>query len=58
MSNRKMTKERATDAAEQMIRRPTRKEAEKAVETLLRWAGDDTTRDGLHETPAPGHQGI
>ena len=31
--------------------RPTRAEAEKAVETLLRWAGEDPTRSGLVETP-------
>ena len=30
---------------------PTREEAEAAVRTLLRWAGDDPTRDGLIETP-------
>ena len=29
----------------------TRKEAEKAVETLIRWAGDDPDREGLRETP-------
>lgn len=32
--------------------RPSRAEAEEAVRTLLRWAGDDPSRDGLHETPA------
>jgi GTP cyclohydrolase IA len=32
--------------------RPSREEAEAAVETLLRWAGDDPTREGLLETPA------
>jgi GTP cyclohydrolase IA len=32
--------------------RPSREEAEKAVETLLRWAGDDPTREGLLDTPA------
>lgn len=31
--------------------RPSRKEAEKAVEVLLRWAGDDPTREGLLDTP-------
>ncbi len=30
---------------------PTREEAEAAVRTLLRWAGDDPARDGLIETP-------
>ena len=32
--------------------RPTREEAEKAVHTLLRWAGDDPAREGLLDTPA------
>lgn len=31
---------------------PTRDEAEAAVRTLIRWAGDDPTREGLLETPA------
>ena len=32
--------------------RPTRAEAERAVHTLLRWAGDDPSREGLADTPA------
>ena len=32
--------------------RPSRAEAEAAVRTLLRWAGDDPTREGLVDTPA------
>jgi len=32
--------------------RPTRHEAEKAITTLLRWAGDDPAREGLVDTPA------
>lgn len=32
--------------------RPSREEAEAAVRTLLRWAGDDPTREGLLDTPA------
>jgi GTP cyclohydrolase I len=32
-------------------RRPSRAEAEDAVRTLLRWAGDDPTREGLLGTP-------
>jgi GTP cyclohydrolase IA len=32
--------------------RPSRAEAEEAVRTLLRWAGDDPSREGLRETPA------
>jgi len=31
--------------------RPTQEEAEAAVRTLLAWAGDDPTREGLIETP-------
>lgn len=33
-------------------RRPSRAEAEEAVRTLIRWAGDDPGREGLLETPA------
>ena len=29
----------------------SREEAEKVVETLIRWAGDDPSREGLRETP-------
>ena len=32
--------------------RPTREEAEHAVHTLLRWAGDNPGREGLRDTPA------
>ncbi len=32
--------------------RPTRSEAEDAVRTLIRWAGDDPGREGLLETPS------
>jgi len=31
--------------------RPSREEAEAAVRTLLRWAGDDPNREGLLDTP-------
>ncbi|SIQ76472.1 GTP cyclohydrolase I [Rhizobium sp. RU35A] len=31
--------------------RPTQQEAEEAVRLLLRWAGDDPTREGLLDTP-------
>lgn len=33
------------------IERPSRDEAEAAVRTLIRWAGDDPEREGLLETP-------
>jgi GTP cyclohydrolase IA len=35
----------------QTIERPSREEALGAVETLLRWAGDDPSREGLEGTP-------
>ena len=31
--------------------RPSREEAEAAVRTLIRWAGDDPDREGLRDTP-------
>src|SRR5258705_4003811 len=31
--------------------RPSREEAEDAVRTLIRWAGDDPDREGLRGTP-------
>jgi GTP cyclohydrolase I len=33
------------------VSRPSREEAEAAVRTLIAWAGDDPTREGLLETP-------
>ena len=33
------------------LARPSRAEAEEAVRTLIRWAGDDPTREGLLGTP-------
>jgi GTP cyclohydrolase I len=33
------------------IQRPSQEEAEEAVRTLIRWAGDDPTREGLLGTP-------
>ena len=33
------------------VQRPTREEAEAAVRTLIRWAGDDPSREGLLDTP-------
>ncbi len=32
-------------------KKPTKDEAMRAVETLIRWAGDDPAREGLRETP-------
>jgi len=34
------------------ILRPSRTEAEEAVRTLLKWAGDNPSREGLRDTPA------
>lgn len=42
---------RAGDPASRPVVRPTRDEAEAAVRTLLRWAGDDPGREGLRDTP-------
>jgi len=36
---------------EKNLNRPSREEAMKAVKTLISWAGDDPTREGLIETP-------
>jgi GTP cyclohydrolase I len=35
-----------------MAKKPTREQAEEAVRTLIGWAGDDPTREGLVDTPA------
>ncbi len=40
---------RKTESAD--LPRPTREEAEAAVRTLIRWAGDNPEREGLLETP-------
>ena len=34
-----------------LVRKPTQEEAEAAVRTLILWAGDDPSREGLLETP-------
>jgi GTP cyclohydrolase I len=39
------------EADAQPVERPTTAEAEEAVRTLLRWAGDDPAREGLLDTP-------
>ena len=44
VQSRTLTVEAVTD-------RPSREEAEAAVRTLLRWAGDDPAREGLLDTP-------
>ncbi|SFA97708.1 GTP cyclohydrolase I [Collimonas sp. OK607] len=39
-------------AVNALSERPSRAEAESAIRTLLRWAGDDPDREGLLDTPA------
>lgn len=41
----------ANRSRDQMIRRPSREEAEGAVRVLLAFAGDDPSREGLRDTP-------
>jgi len=41
----------APAASADPVRRPSRDEAEAAVETLLRWIGEDPSREGLLDTP-------
>jgi GTP cyclohydrolase I len=40
-----------SDERNAVTAKPTREEAESAVRTLLRWAGDDPDREGLLGTP-------
>ena len=42
----------ATVRSPEPLRKPSREEAEDAVRTLIRWAGDDPAREGLRDTPA------
>ena len=42
---------REVSGKEKMVPKPTAQEAEEAVRTLLRWAGDDPDREGLIDTP-------
>ena len=46
-----MTAENEKTAFQGAADRPTRGEAEDAVRTLLRWAGEDIAREGLIDTP-------
>jgi GTP cyclohydrolase IA len=41
----------SSDELYRAARRPSRAEAEEAVRTLLLWAGDDPSREGLLDTP-------
>ena len=42
---------RSPSADKFIVKQPTQAEAEEAVRTLIRWAGDDPSREGLHDTP-------
>ncbi|MEL6111629.1 MAG: GTP cyclohydrolase I FolE [Pseudomonadota bacterium] len=42
---------RADEISPSVSSQPTRSEAEEAVRTLIKWAGDDPTREGLLDTP-------
>ncbi len=48
----KVVNSKRTRASSSAPARPTREEAENAVRTLIRWAGDDPDREGLLATPA------
>jgi GTP cyclohydrolase I len=43
---------RSSKSARPRVARPSQTDAEDAVRTLIRWAGDDPAREGLRETPA------
>jgi GTP cyclohydrolase I len=43
---------RSSKSARPRVARPNQTDAEDAVRTLIRWAGDDPAREGLRETPA------
>ena len=40
-----------TESINNKVAKPSREEAMKAVKTLISWAGDDPSREGLTETP-------
>lgn len=44
-------KQKHTRKKRKTVRKPSRKAAENAVETLLLWAGEDPQREGLVDTP-------
>lgn len=50
-SRRSASAETHASAATAHKGKPSRAEVEEAVRTILRWAGEDPTRDGLIETP-------
>ncbi len=40
------------ESDDRSLARPTQEEAEAAIRTLIRWAGDEPSREGLIDTPA------
>jgi GTP cyclohydrolase I len=48
--NAKRSRGKVTEAG--ALEKPSREEAEAAVRTLIRWAGDDPDREGLRATPS------
>ncbi|MCA3565232.1 MAG: GTP cyclohydrolase I FolE [Methylocystis sp.] len=42
---------RLVEVSKAPVEKPTREQAMDAVRTLLRWAGDDPSREGLQDTP-------
>ena len=46
-----MTSRTSSKTIKKSLKKPTQAEAEDAVRTLIRWAGDDPTREGLLDTP-------
>ena len=51
MDTRVKTEPRESGLPTSRLLRPTRREAEEAIRTLIRWAGDDPAREGLRDTP-------
>jgi GTP cyclohydrolase I len=46
-----MTRKAVAPALAPAVERPSRAEAEEAVRTLIRWAGENPAREGLRDTP-------
>jgi GTP cyclohydrolase I len=52
VSKKAATKKPVRKSKAASLDKPSRREAEDAVRTLIRWAGEDPTREGLLDTPA------
>ena len=51
MANGQKRRLSVAKSAPAVSRRPSREDAEEAIRTLLKWAGDDPSREGLADTP-------